>query len=171
MHSTCLTQAQLYVTPKIGYVNAMPLFCKRHLALSSPLGHLNGDNANSPPDAQKARWHPQFNSYNRRTQSLTRPTTHAAIWTSHNSISSSYSQAYSPRVSQHQKQTQYSMLQIKPISKNTFRPSPSIFFITLPLFTLKLSEETTQRNHIYVTPSSSLNTNNTSLLLTTKNSG
>ena len=52
-----------------------------------------------------------------RTQSLTRPMTHAAISTSHNSISSPYSQSYSPRVLQHQKQTQYSMLQIKPISK------------------------------------------------------
>ena len=41
--------------PKIGYVNAMPLFRKRHLALNSPLGHLNGVNANSPPDAQNSR--------------------------------------------------------------------------------------------------------------------
>ena len=38
--------------PKIGYVNTMPLFRKRHLALNSPLGHLNGDNANSPPDTR-----------------------------------------------------------------------------------------------------------------------
>ena len=38
-------QEQLYVTPKIGYVNAMLLFRSRHLALNSPLGHLNGDNA------------------------------------------------------------------------------------------------------------------------------
>ena len=56
-----------------------------------------------------------------RTQSLTRPTTHSAISTfstSHNSISSQYLQAYSLRVLQHQKQTQYSMLQIKPIHKN-----------------------------------------------------
>ena len=66
----------------------------------------------------------KFNSSNcnmsfvelQRTQSLTRPTTHAAISnfsTSHNSISCQYSQSYSPRVLQHQKQTQYSMLQNK----------------------------------------------------------
>ena len=36
-------QEQLYVTPKISYVNAMLLFRSRHLALNSPLGHLNGD--------------------------------------------------------------------------------------------------------------------------------
>ena len=51
-----------------------------------------------------------------KVQSLTRPTTHAAISTfsvSDNSISSQYSQAYSPWVLQHQKQTQYSMLQNK----------------------------------------------------------
>ena len=36
-------QEQLYVTPKIGYVNAMPLFRSRHLALNSPLGYFNGD--------------------------------------------------------------------------------------------------------------------------------
>ena len=35
--------------PKIGYVNAMLLFRSRHLAINSPLGHFNGDNAYSPP--------------------------------------------------------------------------------------------------------------------------
>ena len=34
--------------PKIGYVNAMLLFRSRHLAINSPLGHFNGDNAYSP---------------------------------------------------------------------------------------------------------------------------
>ena len=38
-----LPQEQLYVTPKIGYVNAMPLFCSRHLTLNSSLDHFNGD--------------------------------------------------------------------------------------------------------------------------------
>ena len=100
MHSTCLAQAQLYVTPKIGYVNAMLLFHKRHLALNSPLGHFNGDNANSP--TRRTKLHGDS-----KVQSLTRPTTHAAISTfstSHNSISSQYSQSTSPRVLQHQKQ-------------------------------------------------------------------
>ena len=51
---------------------------------------------------RNSRWHPKFNSYNcnmsfvkmQRTQFLTRPTTHAAISTSHNSISSQYSQPF-----------------------------------------------------------------------------
>ena len=96
--------------PKIGYVNAMPLFCKRHQALNSPLGHLNGDNANSPSDTRNYTVTLKFNP-------LTRPTTHAAISTfstSHNSMPSQYSQL--SRVLQHQKQTQYSMLQIKTYS-------------------------------------------------------
>ena len=38
-------QEQLNVTPKIGYVDAMPYFHSRYLALISPLGHFNGDNA------------------------------------------------------------------------------------------------------------------------------
>ena len=54
---------------------------------------------------RNSRWHPKFNSSNcnkyfvklQRTQSLPRPTTHAAISTfstSHNSISSQYSQPF-----------------------------------------------------------------------------
>ena len=122
---------------------------------------------------RNSRWHPKFNSYNcnmsfvenQRTQSLTHPTTHAAITTfstSHNSISSQYS----PRVLQHQRQTQYSMLQIKTLSLNTFRPSASYLLHHPPFIShnlargiTTLSGETTQRKHTYVTPSSSLNTN------------
>ena len=130
------------MSPQIGYVNVMLLFRSWHLAINSPLGHFNGDNAysHSPkiPDTQISQWHPKFISSNGNmafaelqwTQSLTRPMTHAAISTfstSHNAISSPYSQSYSPWVLQYQKQTQYSMLQIKPISKNTFRLSPSYF--------------------------------------------
>ena len=43
IHSTCLAQAQLYVTPKIGYVDAILLSRSRHLAINSPLGHFNGN--------------------------------------------------------------------------------------------------------------------------------
>ena len=91
-----------------------------------------------------------------RTQSLTRPTTHAAISTfstSHNSISSPYSQSNSPRVLQHQKQTQYSMLQIKTILKTPFdyRHLTSTFYLYLPLNLARglttISEETTQSKH------------------------
>ena len=116
---------------------------------------------------RNSRWHPKFNSYNcnmffvkiQRTQSLTRPTTHAAISpfsTSHNTISSPYN-LNPPRVLQHQKQTQYPMLQIKTLSLNTFRLSPSYIFILLLFLTnlarglTTLSEETTQRKHTYVT--------------------
>ena len=38
------TFTETLVTPKIGYVDAMPLSRSRHLALNSPLGHFNGDN-------------------------------------------------------------------------------------------------------------------------------
>ena len=94
------------------------------------------------------QWHPKFNSYNcnmsfikmQRTQSLTRPTTHAAISTfstSHNAILSQYSQPFTCLATQ--KQTQYSMLQIKPYSKNTFQLSPSYFFTILLLFLTNLA--------------------------------
>ena len=52
----------------------------RHLALNSPLGHFNGDNAHSPPDPQNYTVTLKFNSSNgnmafaklQRTQSLAR---------------------------------------------------------------------------------------------------
>ena len=50
-------QEQLYVTPKIGYVDAMPYFRSRHLALISPLGHFNGDNARLSPKHQTHKTH------------------------------------------------------------------------------------------------------------------
>ena len=85
-------QEQLNVTPKIGYVDAMPLFRSRHLALNSPLGHFIGDNAPlspNPPDTQNSRWlqssFPPTASMAfaklRRTQSLARLTTRAAFST------------------------------------------------------------------------------------------
>ena len=131
--------------PKIGYVNATLLF-RKQLALNSPLGHLNGDNAHLSTRRTKTMVTLKFNSYNcnmsfvkiQRTQSLPRPTTHAAISTfstSHNSISSPYSQSNSARVLQHQKQTQYSMLQIKTLFlKTPFDYRHLIFFILLLLF-------------------------------------
>ena len=50
-------QEQLYATPKIGYVDAMPYFRSRHLALNSPLGHFNGDNAHLFPNHQTHKTH------------------------------------------------------------------------------------------------------------------
>ena len=48
MHSACLPQAPLHVIPKIGYVDlsVTPLST---LVPFSPLVHINGDNADSPP--------------------------------------------------------------------------------------------------------------------------
>ena len=82
-------QEQLYVTPKIGYVDAMPLFRSRHLALDSPLGHFNGDNARLSTRRTKLTVTPKFISFNgnmafaklRRTQSLASPTIRAVFST------------------------------------------------------------------------------------------
>ena len=41
--------------PKIGYLNAMLLFRSRHLAINSPLGHFNGDNARLLPNLPDTR--------------------------------------------------------------------------------------------------------------------
>ena len=60
------------------------------LALNSPLGHFNGDQRTSLHQTDK-------NHGDSKTHSLTRPTTHAVISTfstSHNSISSQYSQPF-----------------------------------------------------------------------------
>ena len=80
-------QEQLYVTPKIGYVDAMPLFRSRHIALNSPLGHFNGGNARLSTRRTKLTMTPKFIFCNgnmafaklRRTQSLALPTIRAAF--------------------------------------------------------------------------------------------
>ena len=125
--------------PKIGYVNAMPLFRKRHLALNSPLGYFNGDQRTPSPQVTR---HTKLLG-DSKVQSLTRPTTHAAISTfsnSHNSISSQYSQPFTSLAAPKANPIFYAAN--KNLFKNIFRPSPSYFFIILPLFTLKLSEGT-----------------------------
>ena len=71
--------------------------------LASPLGHFNGDQRTLLPQTDK-------NHGDSKTQSLTRPTTHAAFLTF---STFSLLTIYSTRVLQHQKQTKYSMLQIK----------------------------------------------------------
>ena len=100
--------------PKIGYVDPTRNPALDTQTLNSPLDHLNGDSANSPHQIPDTKLHGDS-----KAQSLRRPTTHVAISTfstSHNSISSQYS----PRVLQHQKQTQYPMLQIKTYSLKPF---------------------------------------------------
>ena len=103
----------------------------------------------SPPDGQKN--HGESKAY-----SLTRPTTHAAISTfstSHNAISSPYSQPFTSLAAPKANPI-FHAANKKLIHKNTFRLSPSYFFILLLLFLTNLarglttlSEETTQRKH------------------------
>ena len=56
MHSACLPQAPLHVTPKNGYVDlsVTPLST---LVPFSPLVHINGDNADSPPKIPDTKLH------------------------------------------------------------------------------------------------------------------
>ena len=117
--------------PKIGYVDLTRNPALDTLAHNSSLGYFNGDQRTPLHQTDK-------NHGDSKTQSLTRSTTHAAISTfstSHNSILSQYSQSFTSLAAPKNK-PKYSMLQIKPYSKNTFRLSPSYFFILL-LFTLK----------------------------------
>ena len=135
----------------------------RHLALNSPLGHFNGDNAHSPPDAQNSRWLQSSIPLTATWLSLNygeHNPSHVRRYTlpsqpSHNSISSPYSQSFL-RDLQHQKQTQYSMLQIKTILKTHFDYrhliSSSSFYFSQP------SEEVIKHKHAHHN-SSSLNNN------------
>ena len=155
MHSTCLAQAQL-CHPKIGYVDLSVIPLLDTLALNSPLVHLNGDNAYSPqiPDTQNytvtskvqfLQLQQCLSSKMQRTQSLTRPTTHAAITTfstSHNSISSQYSQPF----------TSLAAPKANPIfhaaNKNLFLKT---HFDYRNLTTSSSSLYSSQRKHAYVT--------------------
>ena len=83
--------------PKIGYVDlsVIPLSTRMEITPTLP-----------KYQTRNSLWHPKFNSYNcnmsfvknaKKHNPLTRPTTHAAISTfstSHNSISSKYSQTF-----------------------------------------------------------------------------
>ena len=153
----------------------------RHLALNSPLGHFNGDNAQSPqiPDTRNSRW----------LQSSIPPT---ATWLSlnygeHNpshvrrhTLPSQPSQLlitpfrlYTNNLSTSlaaQTQTQYFVLQIKTILKNTF-PTNGIFIFSFIYPTSfsewpnKLNEETTQRKHTRTLTLLLANNNKTSNIL------
>ena len=164
----------------------MLLFCSQHLALNSPLGHFNGDQFTPLHQTHKnhgdskdhfpptATWlslnYSEHNpSHVQRHMVPSQP--------SNKSISSPYhlfthNLSTSPAA---QTETTFSMLQIKPIPKNTFQLSAYYFII--PLFTLKtiserpytLSEETTQRKHTHIRHnSSSLNKNKFIAPITTK---
>ena len=138
------------------------LFHSRHLALISPLGHFNGDNARLSPKftrRTKSRWlqslfPPTANktfAKLRRTPSLARPTIRAAFSTFSLLHFVSLLTTFPTRLVA-QKQTLFSMLQIKSIPKNTFRLRTSWTFSFIYLTTISeslttLSEETTQRKY------------------------
>ena len=121
MHSTCPAQAQLYVTPKLT-MSIRRVSRSRHLALILPLGHFNGENAYSPQN-QTQKTHGDIQS------SISTTTTclslkHNPSHVRRHTLPSQPSQLlitpfrlhthnFSLRDLQHQKQTQYSTLQIK----------------------------------------------------------
>ena len=95
-----------------------------------------------------------------KTQSLTRPTTHAAISTSHNTISSQYSQPFmslaAPKANPIFHAAKYKNLFLKtPFDLRHLTSSSSssflLFLTNLARGLTTLSEETTQRKHTYVT--------------------
>ena len=122
--------------PKIGYVDLTRNPALDILALNSPLGHFNGDQRTPLHQMDK-------NHGDSKIQSLTRQTTHAAISTfstSHNIISSPYSQPF----------TSLAALKANPIfhaaNKNLILKHISTIAILLlhhpPFITYKLSEGT-----------------------------
>ena len=119
-------------------------------------------------------WHPNFSSYNCnmcfvKNQKNTIPHVRRHTQPSQLLITQFRLNTHKlSRVLQHQKQTQYSMLQIKTYFEkhlSTFDilllPPPFISHNLARGLTM-ISEETTQRKHTYVTPSSSLTNNWTS---------
>ena len=117
--------------PKLAMSMRCLIFRSRHLALNSPLGHFNGDNARLSTRHTKLTVTPKFISSNGNMAfAKLRHASRYALFSQlyHISISSPYSQTFL-RDLQHKKQTQYSMLQIKTIPKNTFRLSASYFLI------------------------------------------
>ena len=117
----------------------MLLFHSRHLALNSPLGHFNGNNARllpNLPDTQKlvtpipptatcfSLNYGEHNPLHVRRHTLPSQPSHKSISSpycifTHNLSTSPASQT----------QTTFSRLQIKLIPKNAFRLSASYFFI------------------------------------------
>ena len=105
--------------PKIGYVDLSVISLLTHKLPFHLWSTLMEITPTFPGyQTRNSLWHPKFNSYNcnmfftkiQLIQSLTRPTTHAAFSTF---TTFSLLTIYSTRVLQHQKQTKYSMLQIK----------------------------------------------------------
>ena len=114
--------------PKIGYVDPTRNPTLDTLALSSPLGHFNGDHAHLSTRRTKTMVTLKHNPSHVRRHIL--PSQYSQLLITPFRLNTHNLS----RVLQHQKQTQYSMLQIKPIHKNIFRPSASyLLHLILPL--------------------------------------
>ena len=158
-------QEQLYVTPKIGYVDAMPSFCSRHLALISPLGHLNGDNARLSTRRTKLTVTPTATrlslNYGKHNPShIWRYALPSQLY--HISILS-LTHKLSYETCNTQTQTKYSMLQIKPIPKNISTSTSWTFSFIYPTsfsegLTHLARKQLNGNTHTHVTPSSLLKT-------------
>ena len=138
------------------------LFLSRHLALISPLGHFNGDNAHLSPNHQTHKTQGDSKVY-----FLQRPTRLSLNYGEHNPSHvqryallfqlshDSISSPYSLRDLQHKQQPIYSMLQIitipKNISTSTSWTFSFIYLTTISEGKTRLSEGTTQRKHTHVT--------------------
>ena len=130
MHSTCLAQAQLYVTPKLA-MSTRCFYSALDTSLSIHLWATLMETTQTllPQNTRLTKLHGDS-----KAQSLTRPTTHAAISTfstSHNSITSQKHNLSTSLAAS--KATQYSMLQIKPFIKTPFDLRHLIYVIILPL--------------------------------------
>ena len=112
--------------------------------LASPLGHFNGDQRTLLHQTDK-------NLGDSKTQSLTRPTTHPAFSTF---STFPFLTIYSTRVLQHQKQTKYSMLQIKTFFVVLLKRSFVIHLCCLK--NIVLEKLTISRNAIYISFGKSL---------------
>ena len=111
-----------FVTPKLAMSTRCFYSAIDTLAINSPLGHFSGDNAYSPPKKyQTHETHGDIQSSFTPTNTIPHTSNdmrcHLNLlnfsWLNFVSILTTF-----PRVLQHQKQTQYSMLQIKTIHKN-----------------------------------------------------
>ena len=123
------------------------------------------------------QWHPKFNSYNcnmsfvkmQRTQSLTRPTTHAVISTSHNSISSKYLQPFTSLATSranpifHAANKNFILKHISTIAILFLHPPFISHNLARGLTTLRERKQLNVNTHT-LHPSSSLTTNFPSLL-------
>ena len=144
MHSTCLAQAQLYVTPKLAMSIWRVIPLSTRLALNSPLGHFNGKSTYSPhiPDTKltvtsKVQFLQLQHVFRQKcnpshVQRHTQPSQPSQLLITqfglnkHNLSTSLAAPKANPIFHAAKK---------NPISKNTFRLSPSYFFILLLFLT------------------------------------